>query len=411
MKKRIIWPAAIIITALLLSYSGPAASGTGVVQARGVATSEDLTTLRTEGNTALYNLDYKKAREMFLRMTQAAPENPAGYVYLANNLWLETLNRSRRLSTSLYSSSSFYVQTVESDVTDRTKDREFAAYINRALAICEELLKKNPNDTEALYYRASALGLNAGYKATVGRSFRGAIFDANKSIQLQREVLKLDPTYYDAYLSVGLYEYVIDSLPLPWRVLARLAGLRGSKERGIQELETVVKQGKYASDDARVVLIGIYGREKRPDLALGMLDALAAKYPQNYLIGIERARMLYLTGHSDQGQESFSNMLKDARISSEATDLVCYQWGETLLGLGDFAGAVAHYAQVVGWAHSEPSLVTLSHLHAGEALDRDGKRDQAVAEYRSVLSRDNIFDSHDLARQYSKTPYDGKSRD
>jgi tetratricopeptide (TPR) repeat protein len=371
-------------------------------------TSSEFTRFRTEGNEALYNLDYPRAREMFLSMTKIAPDAPAGYVYLANNLWLETLNKSRRLSTSLYSSTSFYNQTGESDVTDPKRDREFDELIKHALAVCADRLKKNPNDAEALYYQGSALGLSAGYKATVGRSFRRAISDANRSIQIQRQVLKVDPAYYDAYLSVGLYEYVIDSLPWGWRILARLAGLKGSKTRGIEELETVVNQGKYASDDARVVLIGIYGREKQPDRALSLLETLATKYPQNYLIGIERARMLYLTGHGDKGRDSFEAMLKDSRISSEATDLINYQWGETLMSTGDFASALVKYKQVTEWPHSETGLVSLSHLHSGQALDLLGKRGDALSEYKIVLSRDNIFDSHDQAEHYMKTTYDGK---
>src|ERR1700682_2685122 len=55
--------------------------------------------LRTEGFDAVYNIDYKTARQRFLQMTKIAPDHPAGYVYLANNLWLETLFQSRRLTT------------------------------------------------------------------------------------------------------------------------------------------------------------------------------------------------------------------------------------------------------------------------------------------------------------------------
>jgi len=156
------------------------------------------------------------------------------------------------------------------------------------------------------------------------------------------------------------------------------------------------------------VLIGIYGREKKPDRALQLLDALADKYPQNYLIGVERARMLFLTGSRDQANRAFGAMLEQPRASAEATDLVCYQWGEALLGAGDFAGAVSRYKQVIDWRPSEAGLVSLAHLHSGQALDLAGQREQALAEYRIVLARENIFDSHDLARQYTKAPYNGK---
>ena len=353
--------------------------------------------LRAEGNRAVYNLDYAGARDKFLQMTKIMPDHPAGYVYLANDLWLETLNKSRRLSTSLYSGTSFYIQKSESDTSDKERDREFERLVTRAMNLATQALQKNPADAEALYYQASALGLRAGYTATVGRSFRRAIGDANKSIQLENKVLKLDAGYYDAYLSIGLYEYVVDSLPFGWRVLARLAGLKGSKDRGIQELESVVQKGRYASDDARVLLIGLYTRERKPERALEILEYLAKKYERNYLFGVERGRLLYQVGRSEQGQQSFSALLADAKVAEQATDLVNFQWGEALEASRDYQGALERQQAVIAWPKSEPGLVSLAHLHAGQSLDMMGKRNEAIAHYRAVLGRENIFDSHDKA--------------
>src|SRR5215467_4096110 len=329
--------------------------------------------LRAEGNRAVYNLDYAGARDKFLQMTKIMPDHPAGYVYLANDLWLETLNKSRRLSTSLYSGTSFYIQKSESDTSDKERDREFERLITRAMTLSTEALQKNPADAEALYYQASALGLRAGYTATVGRSFRRAIGDANKSIQLENKVLKLDAGYYDAYLSIGLYEYVVDSLPFAWRMLARLAGLKGSKARGIQELESVVEHGKYASDDARVLLIGLYTRERKPERALEILDYLSKKYEQNYLFGVERGRLLYKAGRTDQGQAAFSALLAEPKVAKQATDLINFQWGEALEEARDYQAALDHLQAVIAWPRSEPGLITLAHLHAGQSLDMMGR--------------------------------------
>src|SRR5215211_4727016 len=143
--------------------------------------------LRNEGNDALYNMDYKTARDRYQRMTQIMPDHPAGYVYLANNLWLETLNSSRRLSTSLYTSGSFYAQESDEDKVDPKRDREFNDLIKQALEKTKARLLLNPSDAEALYYEASALGLRAGYGTTVKRSFARAIGDANDSIQIQKK--------------------------------------------------------------------------------------------------------------------------------------------------------------------------------------------------------------------------------
>lgn len=361
--------------------------------------------LRIEGNEAVYNLEYQKAREQFLKMTKIAPDHPAGYVYLANNLWLETLSASRRLNTSVYTSGSFYSQDKDEDASDPKRDRQFNNLIRQAIAVAKARIQKNPQDAEALYYEASAAGLRAGYNVTVKRSFRRAIGDANESIQLHKKVLKADPNYVDSYLSIGLYQYVIDTLPFVWRTLARLAGLSGSREKGLESLEMVVARGKYAADDARVILIGLYSRERKPEKALEMISQLANKYPQNYLFGVERAGLLYKMGRAEEGAQTYAGLLKDSRIAQVATDLVNYQWGQSLTAAGDYVTAITKYDEVKRWPKSDPDLVSLAHLNSALALDVLGKRNEAVSEYETVLKRENVYDSHKQASQYVKKPY------
>lgn len=361
--------------------------------------------LRTEGFDAVYNIDYKTARERFLQMTKIAPDHPAGYVYLANNLWLETLFQSRRLTTSVYTGESFYAQDKSEDKVDQKRDREFNELIKQALAATRARLVKDSKDVEALYYNASALGIRAAYGTSVKRSFTRSIGDANDSIQIQRQVVKIDPDYIDAYLSIGLYEYVIDSLPFGWRLLARFAGLKGSKSKGIEHLELVTTRGKYAADDARVILLGIYSKENQFDRALEVISYMAKQYPRNYLFGVERASMLYRLGRSDEGARAFADLLKDDRIAGQAADLINYQWGEALRGRQDYANAAARYKEVERSPKSDPGLVSLAHLHAGEALDALRKRDEAMVEYQIVLKRENVFDSHKLAAQYVKKAF------
>jgi hypothetical protein len=361
--------------------------------------------LRVEGFDAVYNLDYKTARERFLQMTRLAPDHPAGYLYLANNLWLETLYLTRRLTTSVYTGGSFYSQDANEDKVDPKRDREFQDLIKQAVAVSRARVLKNAKDVEALYYQASALGIRAAYSSSVKRGFSRGIGDANDSVKIQREVIKLDPNYIDAYLSIGLYEYVIDSLPFGWRLLARFAGLKGSKAKGIEHLELVVSRGKYGADDSRVVLLGIYSKENKSERALELISDLTAHYPRNYIFGLERASMLYRFGRSEEGARGFAELLKDERVAAQVVDLVNYQWGEALSNRQDYEAALARFKEVQRWPKSNAGLVSLAHLRAGEALDALGKRDEAMAEYQMVLKRENVFDSHKLATQYVKKAY------
>jgi tetratricopeptide (TPR) repeat protein len=361
--------------------------------------------LRTEGFDAVYNLDYKTARERFLQMTRMVPDHPAGYLYLANNIWLETLYLTRRLTTSVYTGGSFYSQEANEDKVDPRRDREFQDLIKQAVAAAKTRLVKNDKDVEALYYEASALGIRAAYSSSVKRGFARGIGDANESVKIQREVIKIDPNYVDAYLSIGLYEYVIDSLPFGWRMLARFAGLKGSKAKGIEHLEQVVSRGKYAADDARVVLLGIYSKEDNRERSIEIISDLTTHYPRNYIFGLERASMLYRFGRAEEGARGFAELLKDERVAAQVVDLVNYQWGEALSNKQDYEAALARFKEVQRWPKSNAGLVSLAHLRAGEALDALGKRDEAMAEYQMVLKRENVFDSHKLATQYVKKAY------
>jgi tetratricopeptide (TPR) repeat protein len=312
----------------------------------------------------------------------------------------------RRLSPSLFSTSSFYAQRSDSDKPDPERDRLFNSLIDRALAASAVLLNRNSKNAEALYYQAGALGIRAAYTGTVSRAFRRAIDDANKSAQLQGKLLKLAPTYYDAYLSIGVYEYVIGSLPFFWRLLARLAGLGGgSRDGGIRHLETVISKGTLARDDARVMLLAIYNREGRLDKTLELIENLLTTYPRNYLLAVERARLLYSKGNASEGVRVFSALMNDKRTADEATDIVNYQWGEVLRAGGDWPGALARYTTVAEWPCSEDGLASMAYLNAGQMLDVLGRRQQAISEYRKVLDRDNVYDSHDQARNYIKSPY------
>jgi len=406
------------LTALIVAASVGSAlaaprrfSRTSIVQSAPAAasdSSEEFNRLRLEGNEAVYNLEYKTARQKFERMTMIAPEHPGGYVLLANNLWLETLNARRRLSASLYSAESFYAQTKTSEKADSKRTKEFDDLINKAISVSGTALKKNPKDAEALYYQGAALGLRAGFDATVLRSFSRAIGDANDSILLQRRVIKIDPGYTDAYTSIGLYKYIIDALPFGWRLLARFAGLKGSKKEGIEQLELVVAKGRLASDDARVLLIGICSREGQFDKALDNLGALAKKYPRNYLLSIERAAMLYRLGKRVEGAKAYGDLLNQEVVTRNAVDLVNYQWGESLFAAGDYAGALKRYEEVVRWPASNSDLVTLAYLHSGQAIDLSGDHGQASVQYEAVLKRENVFDSHERAEQFLKKAYGGK---
>jgi len=236
-----------------------------------------LDTLRAEGYEALFNLEYETAHKRFQQMMDLAPDDPAGAECYASSLWVQQLNEAWKLKSTLYSDSANDSKTR----VDRKQSEEFHRWTRQAKQLAQVRLRKNPKDVEALYFLGAAEGLESAYAAGVERKFMPAFRSGTDAVEHHRAVLKLAPDFHDAELTIGLMNYVVGSLPLPAKMIAATMGVHGSKKRGLEMLERVAKEGKWARDLARMLLIDLYKREKRFDDAAKMASDLAAKYPRN----------------------------------------------------------------------------------------------------------------------------------
>ncbi|MGI8998022.1 MAG: tetratricopeptide repeat protein [Pyrinomonadaceae bacterium] len=379
--------------------------------------------LRRAGVLALYNLDYEGAQKQFAEIARLYPEHPAGPQLLATGLWLKTLNSSRRLQSGLYNTESFYKESEEK--TDPKAVAQFRELTRTARTLAEARLKKNPKDVEALYYLGSTQGLRAAFAAAVERSFMSALRAGSDAVDKHREVLKLDPNFHDAELSIGMYEYVAGSLPPLVKVIATFTGTRGSKKKGLAMLERVVTEGQWSNDEARVVLMTLYKREKRYADALKYARELAAKYPRNYLFKLETADALVSQAASERRagnaaatanyeREAFA--MFDALLRERAArqlDQIHFQYGEALFVAGQHERAAKEFLAAATVANAEKNLATFARLRAAQSLDLAGKRSDALAQYKLVLESPNVYDSHEEAKRGLKEPFkktDGKAK-
>ena len=376
--------------------------------------------LRRSGLDALYNIDYDKAQRDFKQIVQLYPNHPGGYQLLAARVWIKTLYESRRLQASLYSGETFY--TNGDDKVDPKIVTEFRNLTREAKRLAEAKLKEEPKNIEALDFLANTEGLKASFEEAVERRHFAALRDGNDAVDHHREVLKLDPKYVDAQITIGLYEYVVGSLPLPVKILAGATGYRGSKKRGLKLLEEVAAQGRWAQDDAKSVLILLYTREKRFADVVKLTRELSAKYPRNYLLRLETADgLVSLAAQKRKDKdvagavqaekeafETFDEVIRDRSVreaAGRALDLVHFKYGEALLTAGYNERAAKEFLSATKVAQAEPGLVTMAHLYAARAYDVAGKRDEALAQYKEVLARPNIYDAHEEAKRGMKQAY------
>jgi tetratricopeptide (TPR) repeat protein len=411
-------------TLLLLFLLLPALSGSALAQSGKGKTSTPATArleeLRAKGSEALFNLDYDSAWQTFKEMTRLFPDDPTGPQMQASTRWLETLNKSRLLQAAIYSTQSFYTGT--EDKPDPRVVQDFRELTRQATQLAKARLQRNPRDPQTLYTLGAIETLKASFAATIERRFIAALRDGSSGVDRHREVIKLDPNFHDAELSIGLYDYIVGTLPWGAKLVASIVGARGSKKRGIETLERVAKEAHWERDDARVLLIGLYKREKRFPEALTMSRELQEKYPRNYLFRLETADALI----SQAVTERQANRIKEAAAleteaagafdlllrarpasgsPARALDLIHFRYGEALLLLGQPEHAAKEFLAATRVNGAEPGLATRAHLRAAQTFDLAGKRSEALTEYRIALSRPNIYDSFEQARRGLKEPY------
>jgi tetratricopeptide (TPR) repeat protein len=381
-------------------------------------------TLRIAGSEALFNLDYESARKSFKEMTAAFPNYPAGPQFLADSLWVETLYQTRRLQSSLYGSDDTFYSTSDDKADPKIVD-QFRNLTRQARLLAEARLKQFPRDPEALYFLGATEGLKASFEEAVERRHFAALKDGSDAVDRHREVIKLDPNYHDAEITIGLYDYTVGALPLPVKLIAGVAGFRGSKKRGLATLERVAKQGNWVHDEAKTLLIVLYTREKRYAEAASLARELAAKYPPNYLYRLEAADALVLqaalereTNHNTtttaaetEAFATFESLLRDKAVrntAARAFDLIHFKYGEALMTAGQFEKASKEFLASAEVPGAQQGLATMAHLYAARALDMAGKRNDAVTQYRAVLARPNVYDAHDQAQAGLKEAFKRK---
>jgi tetratricopeptide (TPR) repeat protein len=381
-------------------------------------------TLRLTGSEALFNLDYETARKSFKEMAEAFPNYPAGPQFLADGLWIETLYQTRRLQSSLYGSDDTFYSTSDDKADPQIVDR-FRTLTRQARLLTEARLKQYPKDPEALYFLGAIEGLKAAFEEAVERRHFAALKDGSDAVDRHREVIKLDPNYHDAEITIGLYDFTVGSLPLPIKLIAGVAGFRGSKKRGLATLERVTKEGRWVRDEARTLLIVLYTREKRYAEAAAIARELVAKYPRNYLYRLEAADALVLqaaqereTNHAtmtsateNEAFATFDSLLKDKAVrdtAARAFDLIHFKYGEALMTAGQYEKAAKEFLASADAPGAQQGLATMAHLYAARALDLAGKRNDAVTQYRAVLGRPNVYDAHDQAQAGLKEAFKKK---
>jgi hypothetical protein len=242
------------------------------------------------GYRQMYNLEFSDAHNTFQTYSKAHPEDPFGATSDGAAYLFEEFNRLGVLQTELFTDDDKFKGRTRSLPDPKVRER-FNGAIVQSQKLADAILQRSPNDRNALFVTVLNLGLQSDYLAMVEKRDLAALAYTKRAGLAAQKLLAVDPGCYDAYLAIGIENYMLGLNPAPVRWLLRLYGAETDKDVGIQKLQLTAEKGHYLLPFARLLLAVVALRDKHRSEAKELLQNLAEEFPNNQLYRRELLRL------------------------------------------------------------------------------------------------------------------------
>lgn len=348
----------------------------------------------TVGINGVYSLDFATAQENIEKVFALYPDHPFAHFGNAMIAW------------SRYE--------YEFETSDDQQRKVFERTLDDSIDGIKRWLKKNPDDPNAYMGLGALYGLRAMFSMRT-RSWVTAYFSGRRAIKNLEKSLQLDPTYYDAYFGLGIYNYFAGTLPSVIKILAKIVAIKGNPDQGVAQLNSAREKAMFTADSAKLILIEVQNtrgsKYYAPEKSLQYIRQLRAKFPDNPLMHYVELICLFETGQYEQvlsGGKEFLALIgvdpfyKDIYISRAYTAI-----GTALMAQGQWQAArEAFEAGQKALASQAPSRWGVwNEYRLGQVYDALGLRDLAQAQYKKVLSFKDKWGFDAVAKQGLKAPW------
>jgi hypothetical protein len=244
------------------------------------------------GFQLLYQLKFDQAREGFAQWQQKRPAEPLGPALEAASDLFEEFYRKGVLTSEFFLDDNRMLGGIR-DKPDPELERQFASAVQRAQKLARARMAKQPKDPDALFALTLIGGMQADDFFLIQRRQLDSMHSLRETERNARILLGVAPDTDDAYLALGVANYVIGCLPTYKRAVLWMGGVHGDKTLGMQQVARAAasEHARYLRPFARLMLALAALREKDPDLARLQLQELTTEFPENPLFAKELAKI------------------------------------------------------------------------------------------------------------------------
>jgi hypothetical protein len=237
----------------------------------------------------MYNLHFDRAHAVFERYMAENPKDPMGPVSNAAAYLFSEFHRTGVLDMQLFTNDQDYLH--HKQVPDPRVKQQLDANLSKTQQLADTILAGDPKNSRALFAKTLAYGLHADYASLIERKDIQGFQYTKQGSFYAHQLLQVDPHAYDAYLAVGMENYILGLKPAPVRWLLHMAGGETDKAQGEKDLELTAAQGHYLRPLAKLLLAVAAMRDNDKAKARELLSSLAKEFPNNPLYAQQLAKM------------------------------------------------------------------------------------------------------------------------
>jgi len=251
----------------------------------GLATHAEATLLDA-GYRHMYNLRFSEAHGIFAEWERQHPEDPMGPASDAAAYLFTEFDRLHILQSEFFvNDDHFYT---DSKLTpDPVLKKKFEAALDKAA----EMAAAAPEEPNARFAAVLCHGLRSDYLALIEKRYLAAFREMKIARGLAEKLLAENPEYYDAWIAIGVENYMLGLKPAPLRWLLKLGGGLTDRALGIEKLRVTAQKGRYLQPFARLLLAVAALRDHQTQRARELLAGLNREFPDNPLYSRELARL------------------------------------------------------------------------------------------------------------------------
>lgn len=363
--------------------------------------SSDFDSTVVKGINQIYSIQFEQAEKTFRSLIADYPNHPAGRFFLAMVDWWKIL--------------------LESD--NEENDEIFYQKIEDVIYFCDEVLEKDPNNVDALFFKGGAIGFR-GRLRVLRESWLKAADDGREALPIVEHAAKLDPSNLDVQLGFGIYNYFASVIPEEYPIIKPLMIFfpEGNKELGIQQLKDAAENGKYTKHEACYFLMTLYYNFEKDNTAAEFYsNQLSKSFPDNPVFERWKGRIAVRRGDWTVSDSVFKSVLNKAdkdltgyntpKVKREAYYYIAYKFNNH----SEYDSASVYFKRCIDYSKKvdtgeESGFLINATLYMGMIKETLGDYEKAKEYYEEVLDMREYGNSHTMAELYLDRIEKGNNR-